>query len=412
MRLGRRSTALASAALIGMAACSVAVPSSSQLLTPPGSSSVGPSAPTAAPASTPAPSRRLGLGDELDMLSFPRRLSGTTLEFVSDGSAILYSSSRAQDSGPDSAPDLWRYEPGATEPTLVWHNPERDHSIVKIAGDLGTAAFVDIPTDGERAWNLWLVPQPGAEAILLDTHPGDEDVSSLVPSFTVRDSLIAWTSFDRGPDGPVSQLFVASAPSWDAQLLQERRAAEAELWLPSVYGSRMVYTEVRYAPDRSTDERFVYMLDLADPGAEPIRLDTSGRATMPLILSNTVLWKETDPGFNMFNWGRMVACTLPDCDPRPMSTAPQDAVNYPSLGERFVAWWGSDAFSFGVYDLERDQPRFIELYSSASGDNVLRPHVSGGLLVWLFVDTSEPGSPSELRYAYLPVAGGDRLEGD
>jgi hypothetical protein len=38
--------------------------------------------------------------------------------------------------------------------------------------------------------------------------------------------------------------------------------------------------------------------------------------------------------------------------------------------------------------------------------------VAGSLLVWLFVDTSEPGSPSELRYAYLPIAGGDRLTDD
>ncbi|HEX5039643.1 MAG TPA: hypothetical protein VFW95_05865 [Candidatus Limnocylindria bacterium] len=407
MRRGRRTSALASAALLGMAACTVAVPGP-RSAPPSAASSNQPSAGDAVPSATSA-SRRLGLRDELDVLTFPRDLSGTTLEFVSDGSAILYSSSRAPDSALESAPDLWRYEPGATEPTLVWHNPERDHSIVRIAGDLGTAAFVDVPTDGERAWNLWLVPEPNADAILLDTHPGDDDVSSLVPSFTVRDSLIAWTSFDRGPDGPVSQLFVASAPSWQPRLLQERHAAEAELWLPSVYGSHLVYTEVRYAPDRSTDERFVYLLDLADPEAEPMRLDTSGRATMPLILSDTVLWKETDPGLNMFTWGRMVACTIPDCEPEPISTAPQDEVNYPSVGERFAAWWGLDSFSFGVYDLERDQPRFIEIYPAESGDNVLRPHVSGSLLVWLFVDGPDPGGPSELRYAYLPMAGGDRL---
>jgi hypothetical protein len=92
-----------------------------------------------------------------------------------------------------------------------------------------------------------------------------------------------------------------------------------------------------------------------------------------------------------------------------MSTAPQEEVNYPSLGERFVAWWGLDAFSFGVYDLERERPRLIEIYSAESGDNVLRPHVAGGLLVWLFVDASLPDTPSELRYAFLPIAGGDRL---
>ena len=396
---------LASALLAGMAACTAVVPEPSS----PVSASVQPSI-SGHPASSVA-SHRLGLGEELDIASFPREVSGTTLEFVSDGSAILYSSSRAPDAGPESAPDLWRYEPGAAEPTLVWRNPERDHSIVKIAGDIGTTAFVEMPITGERAWNLWLVPEPGAEAILLDRHPGDDGVSSLVPSIAVRDSLVAWTAFDRGPDGPVSQLLIARAPAWEPTLLQQRRAAEAELWLPSVYGGRMAYTEVGYSPDRSTDERRVFLLDLTDPAAEPLRLDASGRATMPLILGDTVLWKETDPGFNMFNWGRMVACRLPDCDPEPISIAPQEAVNYPSIGERFVAWWGRDAFAFGIYDLERGQARLIEIYPGESGDNVLRPHVADSLLVWLFVDASDPDAArSELRYTFLPMAGGDRLD--
>jgi len=389
-----------------MAACTAAVPS--------------PSAPTIAPtpdqaspgdvSPNPVASQRLGLGDELEVKTFPRELSGTTLEFVSDGSAILYSSSRAPDAGAESAPDLWRYEPGAAGPTVVWRNPDRDHSIVKIACDVGTAAFVEMPVTGERAWNLWLVPQPGADGILLDRHPGAEDVSSLVPSVSVRESTVAWTSFDRGPDGPVSQLLIAEAPDWTPRLLQERAAAEAELWFPSIYAGRMVYTEVRYAPDRSTDERRVFLLDLADPTAAPTRLDTTGRATMPLILGDRVLWKETDPGFNMFNWGRMVGCRVPGCHPEPISVAPQEMVNYPSIGERFVAWWGRDAFAFGVYDLERGGARLIARYRDESGDNVLRPHLAGGLLVWLFVDTSLPGTPSELRYAFLPIAGGDRLD--
>ncbi len=44
-------------------------------------------------------------------------------------------------------------------PEILWRNPNRDHAIVKIAGDLGTVAFVDIPRDGERAWKLWLIPR-------------------------------------------------------------------------------------------------------------------------------------------------------------------------------------------------------------------------------------------------------------
>jgi hypothetical protein len=409
--------ALFALGMAGAAACNAVAPSPSIPGSRPPTFASAPN-PVGSAGSTPAgPSPRAtptrgGLGAELDIRSFPRDVSGTTLEFVSDGWGILYSSSRAPDSGPEAAPDLWRYEPGADEPVLVWRNPQRDHSIVKIAGFNGTAAFVDIPITGERAWDLWLVPRTGAEAIRLDRHPGDEDVPSLVPSLAVWGDRVAWTASDRGQDGPVSQLLLAEAPAWEPRVLLERRSAEAELWLPSLFDTQLVYTEVVYAPDRQTDERRVFYLDLADPGAEPRRLDTSGRATMPLVLGNTVLWKEADPGMNMFNWGRMFRYDLATGGVAPLSVAPQEQVNYPSIGERYVAWWGINAFEFGIYDLELSRPGFIESYSEASQDNVLRPHLSGSLLVWLFANFSDMSAPvSELRYAFLPDPGtgrGDR----
>lgn len=419
MNAGRRSTlALLALGVMGVAACDAAAPGPSTPASAPASlaSAAVPAASTSsAPAGgtspTTTPTRR-GLGAELDIHSFPRELSGTTLEFVSDGWGILYSSSRAPDSGREAAPDLWRYEPGGDEPVLVWRNPKRDHSIVKIAGFNGTAAFVDIPITGERAWDLWLAPRTGTEAILLDRHPGDEAVPSLVPSLASWGDRVVWTASDRGPDGPVSQLLLAEAPHWEPRVLLERASATAELWLPSLFDTQLVYTEVVYAPDRRTDERRVFYLDLADPGAEPRRLDTSGRATMPLILGNTVLWKEADPGMNMFNWGRMFRYDLTTATVAPLSVAPQEQVNYPSIGERYAAWWGINSFEFGIYDLELSQPGFIESYSEASQDNVLRPHLSGSLLVWLFANFSDVNAPvSELRYTFLPDPGtgrGDR----
>ena len=38
--------------------------------------------------------------------------------------------------------------------------------------------------------------------------------------------------------------------------------------------------------------------------------------------------------------------------------------------------------------------------------------VGGSLLVWLWVDTSDDPTHSELRYAWLPGAGSDRLDDD
>ena len=400
------------ASLVVAAGCAATTPDRSALPTgprPPDGPSAAPSAGrSVTPAPTPAASRDApastpeGLA-ALEIESISSELSGAVLTFATDGLSILFASDRADDAKAGSAPDLWRVvPPGDDPPELVWRNPDRGHSIVGIGGDVGTIAWVETPVTGERAWNLWLLSRAGGEAILLDSHPGDESVSSLVPSFSIYENTIVWSAFDRGPSGSVSQLKVASGPGWEPSVLAERDAREAELWLPSLYGAQLAYTEVRYAPDRSSDERHVYLLSLGS-GEEPRRLDTSGRATMPLSVDGAVLWKETDPGFNMFNWGRMVRHDLATGSESQLTIQPQEYVNYPTAGSRYLAWWGADAFAFGIYDLRDDKASTIVRYPTASQENVLRPYVAGDLLVWLHVDTDAPGGPtSELRYAVLP----------
>jgi hypothetical protein len=285
----------------------------------------------------------------------------------------------------------------------VWRNPNRDHSLVQLAGDVGTVAFVDMPLTGERAWTLFLIPRIGEKAIVLDTHPGDEDVPSFVPSFSVYERQIVWTAFDRGPDGPVSQLFTAAEPDWQARLLLEHPADEVEIWLPSLLGGRVAYTEVRYSEDRLTDERSVWLMSTGQP-AETRRLDTTGRATMPVLVSDAVLWKQADRGYNMFNWGRMYRYDLETGQVTLVDITPQTYVNYPSGGQRFAAWRGADSFSFGVYDHVANEPRMIEQNPPGSDTGVLRPHIAAGLLAWMRVVGSDADATAELRYAFVPDA--------
>jgi hypothetical protein len=348
-----------------------------------------------------AGSPRSGLADDLEIWSFDVAAANGILEFASDGTAVIYSAGAA-DAAPDAAPDVWRVVPGPNPvPELVWRNEDRDHSIVKLAGDLGTIGFVDMPLDGERAWSLWLVPRVGEEAILLDSHSGDEEVSSLVPSFSIYERRIVWTAFDRGSAGPVSQLLVAEEPDWRPEVVLERPARDAELWLPSLYGLQVAYTEVTYSEDRSSDTRTVHLMHLGDPdGAR--RLDTSGLATMPLLVSDAVLWKEADPGFNMFNWGRMYRYDLETRRVTQLNTWPQEYVNYPSAGGRFLAWWGARSDAFGIFDLKDGHPRLIATHPPASDAHILRPHVAGDLLAWLEVTGAGTDATAVLHYAELP----------
>jgi hypothetical protein len=398
----------------GVAACGVATPTPSQ--PPAASGSALPSAAlatTIAPSPSPSPSREPAgeLGREIQIGALDPAWTTSALEVVSDGESVIFSSGVADGSTAEGAPDLWRYRPGAAGPELLWQNPRRDRALIRIGGEFGTWAFVDTGIHGEREWDLWLIPEMGAEPILLDTHPGDEAVSSLVPSFAVHQGQIAWTAFDRGPDGPVSHLLYARAPGWEPVLVAERDAARAELWLPSLSDTELAYCEVIYSEDRLSDERHVYLANVLSPELAPKRLDTSGRATMPLLLLNGgVVWKQAEPGFSMFNWGHLFHYDEVSGETRSLPTRPQEFVNYPSAGTRFVAAWGADSTALGVYDLDLETARLIDRYPSDGDEHMLRPNISGDLLVWTYaiVDGLGHGPPPEIRYAFLPPAGSDR----
>ena len=334
------------------------------------------------------------------------------LEFASDGDAVIFSSGAPDGSDGDHAPDLWRYVPGAERPELVWQNPRRDRSLVKIGGEFGTWAVASMPLSGEIAWEFWLIPDAGAQAILLDSHPGAASFPDFVPSFHVHQDQVAWTAFDLGPDGrAVSRLLYARAPLWEPRIVAERDADLAELWLPSLRDTAIAYCEVVYAADRSTDERHVYVVDAALPDQPPRRLDSSGRATMPLLLVNDgVVWKEADPGFNMFNWGRMFRYDEESGEVTPLGTRPQEYVNYPSGGSRFIAWWGADTGAFGVYDTELRAPRLIDRWPAETNVSILRPHISWDLLVWMHAEIGglEPNPDPQIRFAFMPGPGSDR----
>ncbi|MGH2385095.1 MAG: hypothetical protein ACRDGB_08625 [Candidatus Limnocylindria bacterium] len=237
------------------------------------------------------------------------------LDFASDSYAVIWSSGVLDGPVGDGAPDLWRYVPGAPEPELLWRNPKRDRQLAKVAGDTDVWAFTEISSLGEPWWNLWLLTGPGGEPILLDSHAGDPDVPSLVPSFDVDAGRIAWTAFDDdGPGtGAVTQLWIAEAPAWEPRLLREDDASKRAYWLPSLRGSQMAYVDVTLAADTADDIRHVMLMNLAEPEAEQRQLDTSGNATMPILTDNHVIWKEPDVG-SPCSTG--VACTATRSRPR------------------------------------------------------------------------------------------------
>ena len=410
---GRRHGSAAVIAVLvgGVVACSAATQSPTPIERPTASAAVTPApSPSSSRAAASVRPNRNRLDLEIGQLD-PAWV-WPMMDFASDSYAVIYSSGVLDGQVGDRAPDLWRYVPGQPDPELLWRNPERDRQLAKIAGDTDVWAFAEISSLGERWWRLWLLTEPGGGPILLDAHPGDKDVPSLVPSFDVDAGRVAWTSFDRGTSGTaVSQLWIAEAPGWEPRLLVEADASERAYWLPSLRSRQLAYVDVTIGAEPSRDVRHVMLLDLDAPDEAPRQLDASGNATMPVLTDDGVVWKEPDQGFAMFNWGRLVRHAFETNQLSTVRIGPQEYVNYPSGGGRFVAMWGADASTFAVHDLERGASRLISSYDNEV-DAIRRPHLAGDLLVWLHTRTDGLGNgpPAPLEYAWLPEPGADRGE--
>ena len=336
-------------------------------------------------------------------------LTTPLLDIASTGTSIIFSSGVAVGPDADVAPDLYRVTPGHPGTELVWRNPARDRSLMRIGGDGDVVAFVDGSSTGQRSWVFWLIDGQ-REPIELDRHPGDEEVSSAAPSFDIDGDRIAWTSFDSGPNGQVSQLFVAEAPDWRPRMLEERLASEGELWLPSLLGKRLAYTEVAYRPNDEDGEYHVMYRDLGRPAAAPRQLDTSGRASNPLVLPDEVIWKQPEAGYSMFNWGYLYGYDLRSGEVAALDIAPQQSINYPTAGGRFVGGFGWNVAVMTLFDTQSRTSRIVERFPDAGHDGVDRANISGDLMAWVrftIDETGEDDTPIQLRYAWLPGAGSD-----
>ncbi len=406
------ATAMLLAALVaGSAACAAGpAPALSQATAASPTGARGAHAPSPTPHSfRPSPNRL-----DLEVGTIDPAWLWPMLEFASDSYGIIWSSGVADGPAGSTAPDLWRWVPGWDEPELLWSNPHRDRQLARIGGDTDVWAFAEISSEGEPWWNLWLLEEGREKPQRIDTLSSEAataGVPSLVPSFDVDDGRIAWTSFDRGPDSSsaVSELWLAEAPDWVPQLLLRHDADEHALWLPSLYGHHLAYVDVTLAAETADDVRHVMLLDLLDPEAAPRQLDTSGNATMPVLTDEGVIWKEPDAGFAMFNWGRLLRYSFETGLVSPLRMGPQEYVNYPSGGSRFVAAWGADSSTFTVHDLERKISRLIVRYEDETV-SIARPHAAGELLVWMRRQEDRPhgGPPASLEWAWLPAPGSDR----
>jgi hypothetical protein len=344
-------------------------------------------APTASAPVSPSPSPGLGLAFE----EVGQQFTTPLLDVRTDGEEIIYSSGAAD--GPDGAvaPDLYRLVPGG-QPERILANPDRDSSLLPIAVAGGHYAFVELNDRlyGTAGWGVWYLGEPGAEPLLLDQT--DAAASRLVPKpqLALSDDYLVWQTFSHAPDGLRSELRMFDLRTQTQSVVASALSdTEAQYWFPSLDGSRLVYTFIDYSAGACPCRTSIELMDLKHPEAGPQRLNDGAQgAVLGVIAGDSVVWKASS---DVFNWGQIVHLSL--------TTGEQTALNYPSLGNRFVAAWGADDTKFYVYDLEADAAFRIAEYAADGSRGDVRPAVSGDLMAWIH---GEDADDLYLRWTHLP----------
>ena len=332
------------------------------------------------------------------------------LEFASDGESILYSSGAMDGSDGEFAPDLWRYHPSTDEPELLWRNPRRDRSLVKIGGEFGTWAFVDMPLSGEIAWDLLAHPRSrcGSDPARqppraghaprlraeLPRPPGPGGLDGVRPRTERRGPVSAPLRARAGLD-PGRRGRARCTPGRAVVPIVARHAARL------LRGHLLRRSHDRRAPrvprgrrppgHPSTAARHLRPGDHADPAHQRRRGLEGGRSRIQHVqLGNDVPLRRGDRRGHPPADAAAGVRELPD---RPARASSPPGARTPRRSASTTWTWTSRGSSIAG--------------PAETNISILRPHNSWELLVWL--EAEIPGDDlGQVRFAFLPSAGTDR----
>jgi hypothetical protein len=324
-----------------------------------------------------------------------------TLFLTTDGESVIFSGASDGDGPADHAPDLFAAHPGEA-PRVIFTNPRRQSDLIPVAAGGGYVAFGEgnVAELGAKAWVLWLLAPGATDPIELDRNPASNDAP--LPLVALNDRHVVWQAIGFGPELERAELVAFDLPAMNRRVIQSADPQDYQWWDPALDGDRVVYTEVDYvhgdaASEFQPAELYAMLLDLGDRSASPVRLDASGRATEPAIHGQTVVWKEAD---NVFAWGTLVVHDLASGRSRMVATDPQAAIKTPSVGNRYVGFWGIDDTEFYLYDLKRgEMARVFQVAPTSVIGGAFRVEVAGDLAVWVQGTEHEPA----IAWARLPM---------
>ena len=303
--------------------------------------------------------------------------------FVSLGDQIVWSGGRS-----DGDNNLYRYAPGAAEPELLFLNPRPDSMLTSIRGSSAGYVFTDERWMGgeARGWRLWYLTAAGGVPVLLDQSTDDRLIA---PTIAMDDSWIAWEVVHGTWSDPSNDLLVASVddPLHPVTLLSYP-GRDVYLEFPSLWADELWYGIADNDWDAGTEQPRVEMIDLTRPSEPPDAFGSDQRAFMPAPGRDLVAWKGGgDATLSALNSGALTlywrATGQAEQIRIPGPETLGERISYPSVGNRFVAWWDDIRHRLYVYDLAERQFRRIEEYASTGDELAAKPSLSGDLLAYL-----------------------------
>jgi hypothetical protein len=329
----------------------------------------------------------------LNVEAVPQAFTTPLLDVATDGTSIVWSS--GADAGPGVAPDVYQYIPGGSNPVKVFASSDRNATVSPIAVSGHNVMVVEAnPEAKPGAWRLWYVAGPSTKPVLVDQS---DALQGPYPFVAVDSGRVVWTAFHMRSTGPRSELTVATLPDLHREVLDSTPADRVEHWFPSLDGDNLVYGTVETSA--TSVARHVYLRDVAQPARDAVQLDSTGKAAMPAISGDNVVWKETVD--NVLERGTLVYLSLHDHREIPIPFGDESQVNTPSIGNRFIAADAIDPTRFFLFDLSNSHSVLLREFPATGREVIVRPHLRGDLLVWAHSPAAE-GADLILEWSHLP----------
>jgi hypothetical protein len=211
----------------------------------------------------------------------------------------------------------------------------------------------------------------------------------IAPTIAMNERWIAWEVVHGSYENRVNELRVASTtdPMAPTTLLAYQ-GRDVYMQFPSLWNDELWYGIADNDWETLTEKPRVEMIDLANPAAAPRVFGAERRAFMPAPGANVVAWKSggidelaaLNSGALTIYWratGEIEVLSVPGRE----SAAAR--ISYPSVGNRFVAWWDDIQQRLYVYDLAERQFRRIAEYDWTSEERVVKQSLAGNLLAYM-----------------------------